>query len=440
MPATFQKTIDKTLEGIQSKFAFLDDILIITKGSLNDHEHEIDKVLKLLDKENLAIKLQKCEFAKTNLVWLGFKIHPSGIIPTNKKCESIVKLDTPKTLKQLRSFMGYIHRLIKFTPNLAALSEPLRPLLSKSNLKSQNKLDWKTLHTDAFNKIKETVKSITENRLFEVNCPTRVRCDASKKGLEACSEQFVNSTWYPIAYASRFLNNLEQRYSTKELELLAVFWALEHFKYYLYGSHFTLQTDHQALLSALKENRGNKTYQSRLTRWVDRLLSFHFSVEHIPGKNMGFADYLSRNPSSDAPPTSDRDKNFVINTIEEIKHALLRANIAPNGATNKNTEQNQSYDVTSTKHAHSDETTAFRQLPHTKQSLSSLRKLNYNSQIKHSRSIQNLVAITTRANPTKETFKIPIQRRFRAPNKNKIHMDQQPPNLISVSTQTDYIK
>ena len=84
MPATFQKTIDKTLEVIHSKFQFLDDILIITKGSLNDHEHEIDKVLNLLDKENLAIKLQKCEIAKTNLVWLGFKIHPNGIIPTNR--------------------------------------------------------------------------------------------------------------------------------------------------------------------------------------------------------------------------------------------------------------------------------------------------------------------------------------------------------------------
>ena len=199
----------------------MDDILIITKGSLNDHEDEIDKVLNLLDKENLAIKLQKCEFANTNSVWLGYKIHPNGIIPTNKKCESIVKVDTSKTLKQLRSFMGCIHHLIKFTPNLATLSEPLRPLLSKSNLKSQNKLDWKTLHTEAFNKIKEAIKSITENRLFDVKCPTRVRCDASKKSLGLCLEQSVNSTWYPIVYASRFLNNLEQRYSTNELELLA---------------------------------------------------------------------------------------------------------------------------------------------------------------------------------------------------------------------------
>ena len=115
MAATFQKTIDKTLEGIHSKFAFLDDIIIITKGSLDNHEQEIDKVLNLLDKENLAIKLQKCEFAKSNLVWLGFKIHPNGTIPTNKKCESIVNLDTTKTLKQLRSFMACIHHLKKFT-------------------------------------------------------------------------------------------------------------------------------------------------------------------------------------------------------------------------------------------------------------------------------------------------------------------------------------
>ena len=79
-----------------------------------------------------------------------------------------------------------------------------------------------------------------------------------------------------------------------ELELLAVVWSLEHFKYYFFGSNLTLQTDHQALFSALANNRGNKTYQSRLTRWVDRLLPFHFNVEHIAGKNMGFAIGIRR--------------------------------------------------------------------------------------------------------------------------------------------------
>ena len=92
-------------------------------------------------------------------------------------------------------------------------------------------------------------------------------------------------------------------------ELLAVVWALKRFKHYLQVTEFTLQTNHQALLTALKENRGNKTYQSRLTRWVDRLLPFNFNIEHIPGKQIGFADYFSRNPKGTATPAPIRERH-----------------------------------------------------------------------------------------------------------------------------------
>ena len=94
MPATFQKTLDKTLENIDNKFNFLDDILIITKGSTLDHELDIYKVLSRLDKENLAIKLEKCEFAKSSITWLGYKITQSGISPTVKKTDSIMNLNS----------------------------------------------------------------------------------------------------------------------------------------------------------------------------------------------------------------------------------------------------------------------------------------------------------------------------------------------------------
>ena len=321
MPATFQKTIDKTLHDIKTKFAYLDDILIVTKGTLEHHEKELDKIMQRLNSENLAINLQKCEFAKEQITWLGFVVTPNGVTPTKQKCDAIINLENPKTLKQLGSFIGCIHHLIKFIPNLARISEPLRPLLSKANTKSQNKLDWKENHTIVFNNIKAQIKQITENKHFDISKQTRVRCDASKKGLGACLEQKIGQIWKPIAFASRFLNNLESRYSTNELELLAVVWSLEHFKYYLYGREFILQTDHQALLSALKENRGNKTYQSRLTRWVDCLLPFHFTV-------------LSRNPTGEAIPPTDEDKNFVINTIEEFKLFITRNSLSPNGANN----------------------------------------------------------------------------------------------------------
>ena len=132
MPATFQKTLDKTLENIDNKFNFLDDILIITKGSPNDHELEIYRVQSRLDRENLAIKVEKCEFEKPSITWLRYKITQSGISPTVKKTDSILNLKPPNTLKQLRSLMGSIHQLIKFIPNLASLLDPIRPLLKKT--------------------------------------------------------------------------------------------------------------------------------------------------------------------------------------------------------------------------------------------------------------------------------------------------------------------
>ena len=151
--------------------------------------------------------------------------------------------------------MGCIHHLIKFTPKLAELSERPGPLLSKNNTKSQNKLDWKDQHIRALEQIKRQITKITENKHFDINKETGVKCDASRNGLGAALEQKHNSIWKPVACASRFLNQLEERYSTNELELPANFWALEHSKCYLYGNKFILQTDHQALLSALKNNR-----------------------------------------------------------------------------------------------------------------------------------------------------------------------------------------
>ena len=165
MPAIFQKTLDKTLENIDNKFNFLDDILIITKGSTLDHEHDIHKVLSRLDKENLAIKLEKCDFSKASITWLGYKITQSGISPTVKKTDSIMNLKPPKTLKQLRSLMGSIHQLIKFIPNLANLLNPIRPLLRKENI-TNNKICWEEIHTTALDKIKAEISKITEKKTF----------------------------------------------------------------------------------------------------------------------------------------------------------------------------------------------------------------------------------------------------------------------------------
>ena len=124
-----------------------------------------------------------------------------------------------------------------------------------------------------------------------------------------------------MAFASRFLNSVEDRYSINELEFLGVVWSVEDFKYYLYGKTFTVITDHRALLSIMTENRANKFYNSRLTRWVDRLLPFDFTVDHLPGSKMGLVDYISRDPQQKAVNISAYDEQFTVAKMDVIKRS-----------------------------------------------------------------------------------------------------------------------
>ena len=153
---------------------------------------------------------------------------------------------------------------------------------------------------------------------------TRVKTDASHNGLGASFEQLHVSDWKTFSFASRFLKPHESKYSTNELELLGVVWAVEHYKNYLNGSQFEVITEHKALFSALSPNHGNKTYHSRLTRWMDRLLSFNFSNKHLAGKDMGFTDLhlISRIPSGNALPISHYDKEFVVAKTIKINKSI----------------------------------------------------------------------------------------------------------------------
>ena len=127
-----------------------------------------------------------------------------------------------------------------------------------------------------------------------------------------------------MAFASQFLNSVEDRYSINELNLLGVFWSIEHFKYYLYGKPFTVISDHRALLSIMRENRANKSYNSRLTRWVDRLLPFDFTIDHLPGSKMGLVDYISRDPQRKAVNISAYNEQFIIAKLDVIKRSAKR--------------------------------------------------------------------------------------------------------------------
>ena len=162
---------------------------------------------------------------------------------------------------------------------------------------------------------------------FRRNKEIRIICDASKQGLGAVLQQSQkNGEWESICFASRFLTDFEAKYSINELELLALVLAVEHFKNYISGVQFKILSDHKALMSVPRPNMGNKTFSSRLTRCVDRLLPFEFEVVHVAGRTLGMADYLPRHPTelqgASIKAETLWNEWFTVNSINSLNDVL----------------------------------------------------------------------------------------------------------------------
>ena len=215
--------------------------------------------------------------------------------------------------------MGSVHHLGKLIPNLSQLCYPLRQLLKKNT-----KFIWMDEPEEQFKLIKAKIAKTTKNKHFNPDLDTRVKCDISRKGLGCALEQRTPNGWHTVAFLSRFLNSLEDRYSLNELELLGVVWSIEQFKFYLYGTLFTVITDHRALLSITRENRANQFYNSWLTRWIDRLLPFDFMIDHLLGSKMGPVDYISRDPQQKAVKIFAYDEQFIVAKLDVFKRGAKR--------------------------------------------------------------------------------------------------------------------
>ena len=118
MPSKFQKAMDCTLQGLEGVICYLDDILVVTKGRVEDHNTLVEKVMDRLNQEGWPLKLSICEFSVNKLVWLGYEIDESGYAPKFSKIEAIKSLMLPKAFKQLRSIMGTLNHLHRFIPEL----------------------------------------------------------------------------------------------------------------------------------------------------------------------------------------------------------------------------------------------------------------------------------------------------------------------------------
>lgn len=314
-PATFQRAMDSVLCGLQGErcFVYLDDIVVFA-SSLQEHEQKLIEVFDRLRKYGLKVQPDKCEFLRKEVGYLGHIISSEGVKPNPEKVQAVKEFPIPKSCKDIKSFLGLAGYYRRFIPNFSKITKPLTSLLKKDV-----PFVWGLEQQQALDRCKDLLTSFPILQYPDFSKEFVLTTDASIHAIGAILSQGEIGKDLPIAYASRTLNKAESNYSTIERELLAIVWAVKHFRPYLFGRKFKIVTDHKPLtwLFSIKDPG------SRLLRWRLKIEEYEYEIVYKAGKNNTNADALSRPPimnsnvidlTSDSPnQTSNMDDPLQIN-------------------------------------------------------------------------------------------------------------------------------
>lgn len=280
-PATFQSLLNLVFKDCLRKFAlvFFDDILVYNK-TMESHLTHLQKVLSLLRKNSLFAKQSKCQFGVTNIEYLGHIISSEGVSTNPQKVESMVNWPTPKTVKQLRGFLGLTGYYRKFVQGYGIISKPLTSLLKKNQFK------WSSEAKEAFIILKKAMSTAPVLALPDFTKPFVLETDASGYGVGAVLMQEGK----PIAYMSKTLCPKNQALSVYEREFLAVLMAIQKWRNYLSGHKFIIRTDQQALKHLLDQRSISPVQQ----KWITKLLGLDYVIHYRKGTENRSADALSR--------------------------------------------------------------------------------------------------------------------------------------------------
>ncbi|GKC44894.1 hypothetical protein Tco_1062616 [Tanacetum coccineum] len=281
-PTIFMDLMNRVCRPYLDKFVivFIDDILIYSK-TREEHVEHLRLVLELLKKEKLYAKFSKCEFWLREVQFLGHVINGNGIHVDPSKIEAVKNWKAPRTPTKVRSFLGLAGYYRRFIENFSKIAKSLTILTQKCKT-----FDWGEEQELAFQTLKDKLCNAPILALPDGPEDFVVYCDASRIGLGCVLMQRGKV----IAYASRQLKIHENNYTTHDLELGAVVFALKTWRHYLYGTKSVIYTDHKSLQHIFSQ----KELNMRQCRWIELFSDYDCEIRYHPGKANVVADTLSR--------------------------------------------------------------------------------------------------------------------------------------------------
>ncbi|GKA21670.1 reverse transcriptase domain-containing protein [Tanacetum coccineum] len=247
----------------------------------DEHEFHLRLVLELLKKEELYAKFSKCEFWLQEVQFLGHVVNQNGIHVDPSKIEAVKNWKAPTTPSEVQSFLGLVGYYRRFIENFSKIAKPLTSLTQKNQ-----KYEWGEKEEEAFQTLKNKLCDAPILSLPNGIEDLIVYCDASSQGLGCVLMQRGKV----IAYASRQLKIHEKNYTTHDLELGAVVFALKTWRHYLYGTKSVIYTDHKSLQHIFDQKELNMHQR----RWIELFSDYECEIRYHPGKANVVADVLSR--------------------------------------------------------------------------------------------------------------------------------------------------
>ena len=235
----------------------------------------------------ITAKLRKCAFGRAKLKYLGHEIGGGTLAVPQLRDEAMENFVKPHTKRQLRAFLGSVGYYRQFIPYFADYSSVLTPATTSA---SPSKLRWSPEMDEAFSTLCKSLSNSVTLYVPSLSDTFTLSTDASGTGLGACLHVIRDDEQLPVAFYSRQLRGAEKKHTITELESLAIVCAVKHFDYYLYGSTFTVYTDHKACEALLNDTPLNP----RLSRFALYLQDKHLTIQYKPGADNGNADGLSR--------------------------------------------------------------------------------------------------------------------------------------------------
>ena len=290
-PSVFQRYITYIFKDLIRKgimLVYLDDIVIIAQNE-DEAIRSLEHVLKEAASYSLDINWKKCQLLQKCIEYLGHVVQDGTIKPSPEKVKAVLNFPEPRNRKMVESFLGLAGYMRKFIEGFTWLAKALRDCAKEGIVFYFGEEQRKS-----FEMLKRALCTAPVLRIFDVRLETEVHTDASIDGygavlMQKCEE---DQMMHPCLYLSKKTSDAERRYSSYELEVLAVSHALRKLRVYLLGIPFTIVTD----CAAFKQTMDKKDIIPRIARWALQLQEFDYKIEHRSGIRMRHADALSRYP------------------------------------------------------------------------------------------------------------------------------------------------